>query len=108
PAQLRALTYHAIWGGAKGVMFWWEKQANGSKIDTTDLWPVFPVLRGEIETILPVIRQGPPSFFVDAQTQEDNKRVDVLAKEYNGDPYLIVVNTEDSKVNVHLLFSPVL
>ena len=100
PAELRSQVYHAIWGGAKGIIFWWEKQADGSAVDTTDLWPAYPVLRNEIETILPVIRQGAPSFFVDAQTQEDNKRVDVLAKEYNGDPYLVVVNTEDTQVSV--------
>ncbi|KKL76283.1 hypothetical protein LCGC14_2046440, partial [marine sediment metagenome] len=104
PAQLRALTYHAIWGEAKGVMFWWEKQANGSKIDTTDLWSVFPVLRSEIQTILPIVRQGTPGFSVNVQTQEDNKMVDVLAKEYNGDPYIIVVNTEDTRVNATFNF----
>ena len=105
PAQLRALTYHAIWGGAKGLMFWREKQANGSKIDTTNLWPVFPVLRSEIETLLPIIRHGSAGFSVNTQTRKGNKRVDVLAKKHKGRPYLIVVNTERSKVKATFTFS---
>ncbi len=105
PKQLRALAYHAIWGGAKGLMFWWEKQANGSKIDTTDLWPVFPVLRKEMQTILPIIRHGSAGFSVNTQTRKGNKRVDVLAKKHKGRPYLIVVNTERSKVKATFTFS---
>lgn len=106
PAQLRAMVYHALWGGAKGIVFWWERQADGKSVKDTDLWPVFPKLRSEIDTVLPVLRQSnEPGWSVTRAQQPSSKRVDILKKEYGGHPYILIVNTEDTPVKTILRFS---
>lgn len=95
-AQLRALVYHHITVGGKGIVFWWDTQAGGGALKDTDLWPQFPILRREIDTLLPIIRQGDPTWSVDMGPQPALASVDVMAKEYNGESYVVMVNTGDS------------
>ncbi|MCF6176466.1 MAG: carbohydrate binding domain-containing protein [Victivallaceae bacterium] len=95
----RLRLYYALIMGAKGICWWGDGYDNNGNPDSTMMaedrawWSSITTLRGEINALLPIIKQ--PHWTTWAVTSTDSK-IYFNTRDYNGDGYMIVLNAEDS------------
>jgi hypothetical protein len=117
---MRKKIYESLIGGAKGFSFWRDiapADPNAAKyiqygaipIENTPWYTDLPVVRKEVEQLLPVFRQ--PNW-VNWKVQPSDSSVLYGSRDYNGEAYIILVNDGMTSSPVHfnvsgLSYSPV-
>lgn len=101
--KFKARLYAAIAKGAKALGIWKDDYNNTSsasdRIEETPWWDDFPNIRNEIDQMLPLIRQP---HWTEWTISSSSQLIDLGTRDYQGDGYTIIANSEASDVTTTL------
>lgn len=101
--EFKAKLFAAIAEGARAMGMWKDDYRNNhsksDRIEETPWWDDFPNIRNEIDQLLPVIQQP---HWTDWTITSSSELIDLGTRDYQGDGYIIVANSQDSALTTTL------
>lgn len=85
----RKYVYKAIIQGNKGIFYWKDGGAEGD-ITTRAWWPEAPIVRSEVDTLLPIIRT--PHWTTWTATLSDTESYSIRSSDYQRKGYVFLLN----------------
>ena len=89
PGVLRSSVYRELAIGARGIAFYRDPLSSGRRIEALPIWQEFPILRTEVDQLMPVLRATHWTTWTAVASSSD---VTIGTRDRGGECYVILSN----------------